>query len=281
VIKADVKDKKRLILAMKGCSIVYHFASNPDIAKAQTQPDIDFWEGTYLTNNVLEAMRVNKVKNIIYASGSGVYGDGGFKSLKETHAPMLPISTYGASKLAGEALICAYCHMFGLNGVSFRFANVVGPRQTHGVGYDFVRQLIKYPDRLRILGNGKQSKSYIYVTDVINAMRLIEKKEPKGFSYFNVSTWDYISVNGIAEITFEIAGAGKLRCSYTGGSRGWKGDIPVVRLDSKKIRRLGWKNRYTTKEAIRISVQYLYEEAKQGHSKNKVTEPPINNGYIG
>ena len=145
---------------------MFHFASNPDIAKAVTQPDIDFWEGTFLTQNLLEAMRVAGVPRLIYASGSGVYGDTGQTAVTETYSPLLPISTYGASKLACEALICSYTHMFDLHGVAFRFANVVGPRQTHGVAYDFIRRLREHPTPLEILGDGRQSKSYIHVDDV-------------------------------------------------------------------------------------------------------------------
>ena len=122
---------------MRGADVVYHFASNPDISKAVARPDIDFWEGTLLTNNVVEAMRANGVSRVLYASGSGVYGDAGAQEVSETYSPMRPISTYGASKLAGEALIASYCFMFDLSACVFRFGNVVGPRQTHGVGFDF------------------------------------------------------------------------------------------------------------------------------------------------
>ena len=140
-VRGDVKDRPALTEAMRGHDHVYHFASNPDIARAAREPDVDFWEGTYLTQNVLEAMRVSGVRRLTYASGSGVYGDTGHTPVYEDFSPLLPVSTYGASKLAGEALICAYRHMFDLSAVAFRFANVVGPNQTHGVAYDFVRRL--------------------------------------------------------------------------------------------------------------------------------------------
>jgi len=143
VIEADIKDLAKITAAMAGADTVFHLAANPDIAKAVTQPDIDFWEGTYLAQNMLEAMRVNGVKRLLYMSGSGIYGENARVAFAENYGPCLPISTYGASKLACEALICAYCHMFDLTARAFRFANVVGPRQTHGVGYDFVRRLKK------------------------------------------------------------------------------------------------------------------------------------------
>lgn len=256
IIEADLKDLPALEQAMNGVDVVYHLASNPDIAKAVTQPDIDFWEGTYLTSNVLEAMRKNGVKNILYASGSGVYGDTGLLEVAEDHSPLLPISTYGASKLACESLICSYCHMFGLKAAVFRFANVVGPRQTHGVSYDFIKRLRGNHNELRILGDGRQSKSYIYVTDVIRVMKLLEKSNPDRFSYFNAATLDYITVTEIADIVVEMMGLKNVRYLYTGGDRGWKGDVPIIRLNSQKVRKLGWTNQYTSKEAITESVKW-------------------------
>src|SRR6185437_9048915 len=147
-----------------------HLASNPDIARAATEPEIDFYQGTVLTNNVVEAMRRAGVSRILYASGSGVYGEIGDTEAQEDFGPLIPVSTYGASKLAGEALISSYCSMFGLTACIFRFGNVVGPRQTHGVGFDFVRRLAADPTELRILGDGQQSKSYVHVSDVISAV---------------------------------------------------------------------------------------------------------------
>lgn len=266
IVKADVKNLDVLKESMKGFDIVYHFASNPDIAKAMLEPDIDFWEGTFLTNNVVEAMRLNSVKNILYASGSGVYGDTGYLETDENFSPMLPISTYGASKLACEALICSYCHMFEMNAAVFRFANVVGPNQTHGVGYDFVRKLLKDSSRLEILGNGTQSKSYIYVDDVISAMRIIETNFLNNFNYFNVATQDYITVKEIADLTVKIMELKKVEYVFTGGDRGWKGDVPVVRLNSNKIRKLGWRNKYSSKEAIELSIKSIYQEALSNKS---------------
>ena len=161
VVRGDVHERDRLTAAMRGHDVVIHLASNPDIARAMTEPDIDFREGTALTNGVVEAMRVSGVGRILYASGSGVYGEAADVEFREDHHPMQPISTYGASKLAGEALICAYSHMFGITGLCFRFGNVVGPRQTHGVGFDFVKRLVSDPTRLRILGDGSQNTDLI------------------------------------------------------------------------------------------------------------------------
>src|SRR5205807_5245962 len=192
VVKGDLKKLAAVASAMAGCDTVFHLAANPDIAKAATQPDIDFWEGTYLTQNVLEAMRVNGARKILYTSGSGVYGENPKVAFAEDYGPCVPISTYGASKLGCEGLIAAYCHMFDLTGRAFRFAIVVVPRQTHGVGYDFVRRLKAASSKLRILGDGTQKKSYIHVEDVLAAIRLVDERATDSYAMFNVATDDYI-----------------------------------------------------------------------------------------
>src|SRR5437016_1805227 len=241
VIRGDVKDLGLLTTSMQGHGVVIHLASNPDIARAVTEPEIDFWEGTFLSNNILAAMRRSETKTILYASGSGVYGDLGEREIDEDYGPLTPISTYGASKLAGEALISAYCHLFDFTGRVFRFGNVVGPRQTHGVGFDFLRQLLTNPRRLRILGDGTQSKSYIHVHDIISAVLLAAAPGTTHFAVYNVAT-DYITVTEIAVLAAECAGVDprEVELEYTGGNRGWKGDIPIVRMDAGRIRQLGW-----------------------------------------
>jgi len=266
VARADVKDIETLTAAMRGHDVVIHLASNPDIARAATEPDIDFREGTYLTNNVVEAMRTSGTTTILYASGSGVYGDLGEVEANEDYGPLLPISTYGASKLAGEALITSYCHMFDFTGRVYRFGNVVGPRQTHGVGFDFLRQLLKNPDKLKILGDGTQSKSYIHVTDVVNAVLLAAEESVDKFSAYNVATGDYITVSEIAELAVECAGLkpGSVEFEYTGGNRGWKGDVPVVRLNTDRIRGLGWRCSGGSRDALRRSMLAMLPDMKAG-----------------
>jgi UDP-glucose 4-epimerase len=263
-VEADVKHLGELSMAMRRVDVVFHLAANPDIAKAARQPDIDFWEGTYLTQNVLEAMRINGVRTIIYTSGSGVYGENPEVAFAEDYGPCSPISTYGASKLASEALICSYCHMFGLIGRAFRFANVVGPRQTHGVGHDFIRRLKQDPSQLRILGDGSQCKSYIHVEDVLAAMFLVSSKVPDSvlFDVFNVATDDYITVTQIADLAIAELGHEKssVRYIYTGGDRGWKGDVPRVLFDVTKIKHLGWRSQRDSVEAIRDSLRAMIAE---------------------
>jgi UDP-glucose 4-epimerase len=266
VVRADVKDLGALCDGMRGHDTVIHLASNPDIARAATEPDIDFREGTFLTQQVVEAMRVTKTPRLLYASGSGVYGDLGDIEAGEDYSPMQPVSTYGASKLAGEALIASYCAMFGLTARVFRFGNVVGPRQTHGVGFDFVRRLLDEPTRLRILGDGSQSKSYIHVFDVMNAVLLAHQSCPKPFEAYNVATGDYITVTEIAKLAVEVAGLepGSVVFEYTGGDRGWKGDVPVVRLNTDRIQSLGWACQRSSRQALCVSMRALLEDAREG-----------------
>ena len=262
IVRADLKDLSSIEEAMRGATVVFHLAANPDIAKAVTQPDIDFWEGTYLAQNVLEAMRRTETRRIFYTSGSGVYGEDPEVAFPESYGPCKPISTYGASKLACEGLISSYCHMFDFFGRAFRFANVVGPRQTHGVGYDFVRRLKADPTRLRILGDGSQSKSYIHVDDILDAVFLAADSSEPRFDIFNVATDDYITVKEIADIAVEESGLDESKVSYdyTGGDRGWKGDVPVVRFDVSKIKALGWKANRNSEAAVRDSIRSMIGE---------------------
>jgi UDP-glucose 4-epimerase len=266
VVRGDVKDLESLSEAMRGHEVVIHLASNPDIARAATEPAIDFEEGTLLTHHVVEAMRVTSTPQILYASGSGVYGDIGETEADEDFGPLVPISTYGASKLAGESLIASYCHMFDLRGCAFRFGNVVGSRQTHGVGFDFVRSLLRDPERLRILGDGSQSKSYIHCSDVIEAVLMAVERTEQPFAAYNVATGDYITVTEIANLAVECVGLApdRIEFEYTGGNRGWKGDVPVVRLDTQRIRSLGWQNSMGSREALRGSMLAMLPEARAG-----------------
>jgi UDP-glucose 4-epimerase len=266
VVEADVEDLVALAGAVEGSDTVIHLASNPDIARAATEPAVDFDQGTVLTHHVVEAVRMNGGGRILYASGSGVYGDVGDLEAPEDYGPLVPVSTYGASKLAGEALIASYAFMFGLSGCAFRFGNVVGPHQTHGVGFDFTRRLLDDPTHLRILGDGMQSKSYVYVDDVIDAVLLAAVRAPLPFAVYNVATGDYPTVRDIATLAGEVLGIepGTTTWEFTGGDRGWKGDVPVVRLDSRRIRALGWENKRSSLEALRASLESMVVDATSG-----------------
>jgi UDP-glucose 4-epimerase len=264
--EGDARDPDRLTEAMRGHDTVIHLASNPDIARAATEPAIDFDAGTLITHHVVESARKAGVTEILYASGSGVYGEIGDAEADEDFGPQIPVSTYAASKLAGEGLIAAYCHMFDLRGRAFRFGNVVGPRQTHGVGFDFIRRLRADPSRLVILGDGKQSKSYIYVDDIVAAVLLASERETAPYNVYNVATGDYITVTEIAELAIDCLGIDPLTVSfeYTGGDRGWKGDVPVVRLNCDRIRALGWRCRRPSAEALRMSMVSMIEDDSAG-----------------
>jgi UDP-glucose 4-epimerase len=268
VVEGDVRDLESLARAMEGHEVVIHLASNPDIARAATEPAVDFDLGTLLTHHVVEAARRVSAGRILYASGSGVYGDLGQTEADEDWGPLLPISTYGASKLAGESLICSYCFMFGLSGVSFRFGNVVGPRQTHGVGFDFVRKLAADPSRLEIMGDGSQSKSYIHVDDIVDAVLTAHREAPEPYTAYNVATGDYLTVAEIADLAAESLelDVGEVRYEFTGGNRGWRGDVPVVRLNTDRIRAFGWRPSRSSRQAIQESLRDLVGELRAGRT---------------
>lgn len=265
-VEADIRDDGALVAAMAGHERVIHLASNPDIARAVTEPAIDFDAGTLLSHLVVEACRISGVRELLYASGSGVYGELGEVEAQEDHGPLVPVSTYGASKLAGEMLISAYCAMFGLVGRAFRFGNVVGPRQTHGVGFDFVRRLREDPTTLTILGDGNQSKSYIHIEDVIEAVLTASRRATQPFDEFNVATGDYITVTEIAHIAARCLGLNPdaVKFEYTGGDRGWKGDVPVVRLNCDRIQGLGWSCSQPTAAALESSIRSMISDDEKG-----------------
>ena len=266
VVRGDAADVDGVTRAVTGNDTVIHLASNPDIARVVVEPAIDFDSGTLLTHHVLEAMRLSGATRILYASGSGIYGDLGEVEVDEDQGPLSPISTYGASKLAGEAMISVYCHMFGLSGYVFRFGNVVGPRQTHGVGYDFIRRLSGGPGHLMVLGDGRQSKSYIHVADVVDAVLMAAARTPAPVATYNVATEDYITVGEIAHMAVEVMGLDPeaTELEFTGGDRGWTGDVPVFRLSTKRIRALGWNNAMSTRQAMRTSLEAILGDVNSG-----------------
>jgi UDP-glucose 4-epimerase len=251
---------------MYGYDTVIHLASNPDIAKAAIYPAIDFYQGTELTHCVVDAARATGVKRLLYASGSGVYGDLGDIEAYEDYGPLLPISTYGASKLAGEALINSYCYMFGLTACMFRFANVVGGsgRATHGITLDFIKKLLANPKELTILGDGTQYKSYIDVNDVVSAVLTANKNQKEICRVYNVGTNDYITVAEIADLIVECLQLSDVEYKYTGGNRGWKGDVPIVRLNTDRIRSLGWTHTKTSRQALKDTVISLLPDILAG-----------------
>lgn len=252
----DISNTDDLSTLLNGFDTVIHLASNPDIARAQIEPRIDFLSGTSLTESVLEASRKSNVKTVLYASGSGVYGDQGIALLDEKSS-VSPISTYGASKLAGEGLMAAYSHMFEIKTISFRFANVVGPNQTHGVGFDFLNKLKSNPKHLEILGDGLQSKPYVHVLDVISAILIAERESEQISEIYNVSYRDALTVKEIADLAVSISGlrVEEVDYRYSGGKRGWRADVPIVRLNSDKIEKIGWRPSYSSFDAMREALE--------------------------
>jgi len=275
IVRGDISDLPTLSAVMQGHDVVFHFASNPDISQAIGNPLLDFRQGTVLTQNVVEAMRCTGTRKILYASGSGVYGDYGHELLNEDFGPMLPVSTYGASKLAGEAILCAYCHMFGLQAWVFRFGNVVGPRQTHGVLFDFLRNLRANPDHLSIKGDGEQSKPYIHVEDALNAVWLAWRSSGDPFNCFNVATDDVTNVSEIVVLAVGALGLKQVHFEYAGGARGWPGDVPVVRLDCTKIKALGWRAQRNSHQALEDAARALANELSNAVRARNLREGPI------
>jgi UDP-glucose 4-epimerase len=264
IVEGDVRDLAKVSDAVAGHDVVFHLASNSDIARAATDPLIDFEHGTLLTQTLLEAMRATGVKRILFTSGSGVYGEVPPEPIPEAYPYMIPISTYGAQKLASEALISAYCHMFDLVGTVFRFANVVGPHMTHGVSHDFTRRLHANPKRLDIMGDGKQSKPYVHTSDVVEAMIFMSLRPETGFDVFNVGSEDHLLVSEIADIVVAEMGLANVELDFSGGSRGWRADVPVYRIDTAKIRKLGWSNKLGSREAVGAAVRSLITEIARG-----------------
>ncbi|KXB03857.1 UDP-glucose 4-epimerase [candidate division MSBL1 archaeon SCGC-AAA261F19] len=239
---------------VEGKDIVFHMAANPEVRDRDPKTHID--QNFMTTFRLLEAMRKSDVGKIVFASSSTVYGEADIPTTEEH--PTFPISLYGASKLASEALISFYCHAFDLKAWVYRFANAIGPRLRHGVIHDFIQKLRKNPEELAILGNGKQRKSYIYVDDCVKAM-LIGLEAEGGFYVFNIGTEDQVEVTRIAEIVSRGMGLNPT-FNYTGGKRGWKGDVPVMLLSSEKLRKLGWRPKYKSEESVRRATRDLLNE---------------------
>ena len=239
---------------------VYHLAANPDIRLGTRVTDTDLNQGTVATYNVVEAMRLAGVKKIAFASSSVVYGENAPMPTPENHGPCMPISLYGASKQAGEGLISSWVGTFGLQAWIFRFANVVGARGTHGVIFDFIHKLKNDPTRLEVLGNGLQEKSYMEVGDCVDAILHVMATTDEPLNLFNLGSHDTASVRRIAEIVVEVTGCADARIEYTGGDRGWAGDIPRARLAIERMVDSGFDVRMNSEDAIRHTATCLLKE---------------------
>lgn len=246
----------------EGIDIVFHLAANPDVKAGATNPSIDVEQNILVTHNVLEACRKAGVKNIVFTSTSTVYGEAETIPTPEDYGPNIPISLYAASKMAGEALISAYCHTFDMEAVLFRFANCVGSRSTHGVTFDFVNKLKDDPNKLTILGDGKQKKSYFHVSDCISAMIFGLEHQEKKIEIFNVGSVDYIDVTELADCVVEEMKLENVEYEYTGGTRsgaGWVGDVKVMMLGIEPLKALGWAPKYTSADSIKLTARSLLD----------------------
>jgi UDP-glucose 4-epimerase len=256
MVHADVLDLPALRSAMAGVEMVFHLAANADVRHGTEQTGRDLQQNTIATWNVLEAMRLEGVKKIAFSSTGSVYGEATVIPTPEDAPFPLQTSLYGAAKVAGEALIQAFCEGFGMQGWIFRFASILGERYSHGHVFDFYRSLRNDPAHLTVLGNGKQRKSYLYVQDCLDAILLAVEKAPARVQVFNLGTDEYCQVDdSIGWICGALGLAPERR--YTGGERGWIGDNPFIYLDCRKIRALGWAPRLTIRDGVVRTLDYL------------------------
>ena len=263
IVEADLLDLDAVKDAMEGVNMVFHLAANPDIRLGTVVTDTDLKQGTVATYNVLEAMRVTGVSKIAFASSSVVYGEALEMPTPENYGPLFPISLYGASKLGSEALITSWVGTFELQAWIFRFANIVGSRGTHGVIYDFIHKLHRNKSSLEVLGNGRQEKSYMEVVDCAKAMLHVVANTNEPINCFNLGTKDTCNVRRIAEIVLEETDCSGADIQYTGGDRGWAGDVPKSMLDPRRLFELGYEPNYSSEEAVRHTTRCLVDEIGQ------------------
>jgi len=258
LVKGDTLDLPSLAKAMGGAEFVFHLAANADVRFGTEHPLKDLEQNTIATYNVLEAMRANSIRRIAFSSTGSVYGEAQIIPTPENAPFPVQTSLYGASKLACEGLIQAYCEGFGFQGFIFRFVSILGERYSHGHVFDFYKKLLDDPTKLVVLGNGHQRKSYLYVQDCIDAIRLVTTQCQDKVNIYNLGTDEYCEVNqSIGWIAESLNLHPEL--NYSGGERGWIGDSPFIFLDTSKIRSLGWKPRLSIREGILQTLQYLQE----------------------
>lgn len=256
IVRGDVLDTDRLTREMRGSDIVFHLAANADVRFGVDHPGRDLEQNTIATFNVLEAMRRTGTTRIVFSSTGSVYGEPDVFPTPEDAPFPRQTSLYGASKVAGEGLISAYCEAFDFRGWIFRFVSILGERYTHGHVFDFHRSLLADPSRLRVLGNGRQRKSYLYVQDCIDAILLAIAADGSGLSTFNLGTDEYCEVNdSIRWITSHLGLAPVLE--YSGGERGWVGDSPFIFLDCRRMRALGWAPKLSIRDSVIRTLDYL------------------------
>lgn len=250
-IEADLLDLDTVKKAMIGHDLVFHLAANPEARMGIENTELDLKQETIATYNVMESMRISGINKIVLASSGCIYGETPVIPLAEDYGPVLPISLYGAGKLAAEGLISAFCGTFNMQAWIFRFANVVGERTTHGVIFDFIQKLNQNSSELEILGDGNQSKPYLHVAECVDGILFGYRNSDDTVNLFNLGCSTVTDVTTIAKMVTEEMGLSNVRFKYTGGDRGWPGDVPQVRFDVKKMKSLGWEAKYTSDAAVR------------------------------
>jgi UDP-glucose 4-epimerase len=259
--QADLLDREGLVGIMDGHDAVFHLAANSNIPEGRRRSDIDLQLGTIATYNVLDAMRRTGVREIAFSSSSVVYGEAAVVPTPEGYGPLFPISLYGASKLACEGLISAYCHNYGIQAWIFRFANICGRHSTHGVVIDFIRKLQSKPEELEILGDGKQAKPYLHVSECVDGMLYAwQNLRSDELNYFNLGCAGATTTDQIAQHLLDAMELSGVELRHSGGARGWPGDVSQVRLDCAKLTSLGWSAHYTSDEAIRLATRQVSQE---------------------
>ncbi|MHB1440409.1 MAG: NAD-dependent epimerase/dehydratase family protein [Cuniculiplasma sp.] len=259
IMRGDIRNRDFFQKLDDDYDLVVHLAANSDVRAGSEDTETDMQINVIGTHNVLEFMRKKDIKQILFSSSSTVYGEADIIPTPENYGPELPISLYGASKLANEGYLWSYYHYYGIRPLIFRFANVVGRNSTHGVIHDFVLKLQKNHQELEILGDGSQEKSYIHVDDCINAMLHVYENSEKG-DIINLGNDQRTSVTTIAKMLCQEMGLKDVKFKYTGGveGRGWKGDVKVAQLSTEKIRKYGYVNRLNSDESVRLAVKEIY-----------------------
>jgi UDP-glucose 4-epimerase len=263
-INGDCLSKEDIKKAIGNCGIVFHMAANPDVRVGETDTRIHLEQNVIATHNLLEEMRKSETANVIgFASTSTVYGETTVIPTPEDYGPLKPISLYGASKLASEAFISAYCGTFDMKGAVYRLANIVGPRSRHGVIWDFIQKLVANPQELEILGDGTQTKAYLFIDDCIDAMLLGLEKAQEDFQVFNVGPEDQVNIRTIAKIVTDSMKLRDVKFRHhiaAEGGRGWKGDVKIMLLDILKLKKLGWEPKHSSFESVAEASRQILRE---------------------
>jgi UDP-glucose 4-epimerase len=250
-VHLDLRDMDRLLVAMRGVQTVFHLAAHADVRQGASDTRVDLENGTIATWNVLEAMRLNDVSAIVFASSATVYGETSTMPISENYGPELPISIYGASKLSSEAFISAFSHTFDFRCWIYRFANIIGARRKQGVVYDFVNRLTQNPSSLEVLGDGSQRKPYLHISDCIDGILFGYSHARERINLFNLASEDVTEVRAIVDIVLGEMGLSDARVVYGKGDRGWPGDAPQLRMDMTRMRSLGWRPRLSSDQAVK------------------------------